>query len=127
VPKKLQAKHFWKKCIKGVCHFKSDNIMENTVINFDFEKSPMYRMCLQDAYDAVTALNLWEYLKHTEFESFTYYNGPNIELHDQLLKLADKHNVHSGASYGITMRNMEGIAKKGFEAWKAEYISKKSD
>jgi hypothetical protein len=39
-----------------------------------------------------------------------------------LLKKADKNNMHSGASYGITMRNIEQIAKNGFEQWKKDYI-----
>jgi len=54
--------------------------------------------------------------------SFAYYNGPDQELHQALLKRADKHYMHSGASYGITMRNIEQIAKNGFEQWKTDYI-----
>lgn len=92
---------------------------------FDFEESAMMRTCLQDAYDAVTELNLWDYLRDTHFDSFTYYHGSNVELHDQLLKLVDKNNIHSGASYGITMRNMECIAKQGFAEWKRNYLANK--
>ena len=90
---------------------------------FDFEKNQMIATCLQDAYEAVTDLDLWEYLRDNEFESFTYYKGPKKELHDKLLALVDKRKMHSGASYGLTMRSMERIAKKGFDAWKREYIA----
>lgn len=90
---------------------------------FDFEQSATMRTCLQDAYDAVTELKLWDYLRDNQFDSFSYYHGPNIELHETLLKLADKNNLHSGASYGITMRNMESIAKKGFDRWKTNYLA----
>jgi hypothetical protein len=77
------------------------------------------RICLQDAYDAVTDLNLWDYLKRNEFASFTYYHSRlDREVHDALLTKADRSGLHSGASYGITMRNMEYIAKHGFDAWK---------
>lgn len=90
---------------------------------FNFVTNVMERTVLMDAYDAVNELNLWEYLKENTFESFTYYNGPNQKLHDQLLEKADKSNIHSGASYGITMRNMEKIAKEGFDVWKQKYRS----
>lgn len=89
---------------------------------FDFIKEEQFRMCLEDAYSAVDEMNLWDYLQNNLFNSFAYYNGPDIDLHLELLKKANKHNTHSGASYGITMRNMEQIAKNGFEQWKTDYI-----
>ena len=88
---------------------------------FDWIESKMEQTVLIDAYNAVTELELWDYLKNNTFDSFTFYHGPNQELHQSLLEKADKSNMHSGASYGITMRNMEKIAKKGFEPWKQEY------
>ena len=51
-------------------------------------------------------MTLWNYLRDNIFNSFTYYNGQHKELHDELLKKADKHNMQSGASYGITMREI---------------------
>lgn len=90
---------------------------------FDFEKNPMIATCLQDAYEAVTELNMWDYLRDNHFESFNFYHGPNRELHAKLYALVDKRNIHSGVSYGITMRDMESIAKVGFENWKRKYIA----
>ena len=92
---------------------------------FDFVRDPMFRMCLEDAYDAVDEMNLWDYLKQNIFESFTYYhNRPDHALHTTLLKKVDRRGLHSGASYGITMRVMERIAKHGMDRWKIEYIRK---
>lgn len=91
---------------------------------FDFVNNKMERIVLKDAYEAVEDMNLWNYLKENAFESFTYYNGPNKQLHQELLEKVDKSNLHSGASYGITMRNMECIAKQGFDVWKQEYMNK---
>jgi len=96
--------------------------MESTD-KFDFVSNKMERIILKDAYEAVEDMNLWNYLKENTFESFTYYNGPNKQLHEDLLEKADKSNIHSGASYGITMRNMESIAKQGFDVWKKEYLN----
>lgn len=90
---------------------------------FDFEENTLMRTCLEDAYAAVTELDLWDYLRDNTFESFTYYKGADLELHDRLLALVDKRNLHSGASYGITMRNMESIAKEGYETWKLKYLN----
>jgi len=94
-------------------------------VSFDFETNDLMRMSLEDAYDAVNELDLWDYLRNTEFHSFSYYKGPEVKLHITLLNLVDKRNIHSGASYGITMRNMEQIAKVGFEKWKENYQSNK--
>ena len=92
---------------------------------FDFVRDHMFRMCLEDAYDAVEDMNLWDYLKQNTFESFTYYHDrPDYELHATLMSKVDRRNVHSGASYGIAMRIMESIAKHGMERWKTEYIRK---
>ena len=92
---------------------------------FDFITDKMERTVLMDAYEAVCDMNLWNYLKENTFESFTYYNGPYVQLHLKLLEKADKSNLHSGASYGITMRNIEAIAKDGFDVWKTNYITSK--
>ena len=88
---------------------------------FDFVRNKMEKTVLHDAYEAVNDMNLWDYLKENTFETFTYYDGPDKQLHQELLEKADKNNIHSGASYGITMRNMEQIAKQGFEVWKQKY------
>jgi len=90
---------------------------------FSFITDVREKIVLEDAYEAVNDMNLWNYLKENTFESFTYYNGPYVQLHQTLLEKADKSNLHSGASYGITMRNIEVIAKDGFEVWKTNYIT----
>ena len=82
----------------------------------------MFRMGLEDAYEAVDDMDLWEYLGSNIFNSFAYYQGPDMSTHLELLKKADKRNLHSGASHGITMRNIEQIAKNGFDQWKSDYI-----
>ena len=89
---------------------------------FNFIKDPHFKLCLEDAYRAVDELDLWNYLRENVINSFTYYEGPYQALHSKLLIKADLHKMHSGASYGITMRNIEQIAKNGFNQWKKDYI-----
>ena len=93
---------------------------------FSFVRDPTIRFCLEDAYDAVEDMNLWDYLKHNIFESFTYYhnNKHDCELHETLMRKVNHRNIHSGESYEFTMQIMERIAKIGFDRWKNEYVRK---
>ena len=83
----------------------------------------------QDAADAITAAEAWEYIRTFSGESFMY--SRSAELHEVCdgnpasqgselsqiqahMKMLDE---HSGSSYGITMRHMEKIAKEGWESY----------
>ena len=75
---------------------------------------------LQDADDAVTKCELWDWLKNVptptkEDEGFMFSVDPNIMKIDKEMKLYD---YHSGSSYGWTMRQMEYIAKNGWESFR---------
>lgn len=89
---------------------------------FDFIKDHVLRMGLEDAYDSVDEMNLWNYLGSNIFNSFAYYEGPEMATHLELLKKADKRNIHSSVSFDVTMRNIEQIAKNGFHQWKSDYM-----
>lgn len=72
---------------------------------------------LRDAYIAITACNLWEWMKTyspPEATGFMFGRHPNLE---KILNTM-AYSGHSGASYGWTMRIMEDIAKHGWEAHK---------
>ena len=67
----------------------------------------------QDAYNAVTLAEKWEWLKHANIETFMFGTEPEIaEISSKM-----KYDGHSGASFGTTMRTMELIAKKGWEVF----------
>ena len=86
--------------------------------NFYFVKDPFFNKCFTDAYNAITILDFWEILKKPILSFTSYYN---FEF-NQLERLADKDGIHNGSSYGFTMRNMELIAKYGWDYWKLKYI-----
>ena len=75
----------------------------------------------------VTRLELWDWFRiesPPEDTGYSWWNHPNInKISDNL---QDDHgnidNPHSGSSFVCSMRNMQAIAKKGFPAWKAQYI-----
>jgi hypothetical protein len=68
---------------------------------------------LQDADNAITECNLWDWMKTYEPEvgkGFTFSSHENIAK----INKAMKYEGHSGTSYAWTMRNMEHIAKNGW-------------
>ena len=73
----------------------------------------------QNAYDAITKEELWDWLK-TESppadKGFMFWSHPNLDkLHPHLIEAG-----HSGASFAMTMRVMEFIAKDGWGAFVAQ-------
>ena len=70
-------------------------------------------MMLQDADNAITACNFWEWLRDytpEDNKGYMFSNHPNLTK----INLAMKYGGHSGASYGWTMKQMEYIAKHGW-------------
>lgn len=69
---------------------------------------------LQDADNAITTCELWDWLKEYEPEDgkgFMFSEHPNLTR----INNAMKYGGHSGSSYGWTMRQMEYIAKHGWD------------
>ncbi len=69
---------------------------------------------LKDVYDAVSIANKWDDMKKSQVESFMFHGPswvPDVHKHMKLL------DTHSGSSYGIIMRNIESIAKDGWDAF----------
>ena len=73
---------------------------------------------LQDAADAITAAEAWDYIRNFAGESFMFSRSAELSQIQAHMKMMDQ---HSGSSYGIVMRHMEKIAKEGWEnyvAWR---------
>ena len=77
---------------------------------------------LQHAYDAITKLNLWEWLREFKphpSEGFLFTHHPNLDLILEVLK----EDSHSGGSFASTMRIMELIAKTGgWDAYLGDHV-----
>ena len=70
---------------------------------------------LQDAYDTIRRLGLWQWFR--EFrphpnEGFMFTSDINVAMIGKELKFYDS---HSGASFGCTMQLVHDIAKHGWE------------
>ena len=78
---------------------------------------------LKNMYDAITDLNLWNWLENFTPEKdkgFMWSSSPEIGHIGHHPKVDS--DGHSGASFAWTMRHMEVIAKKGWIDYYREYI-----
>ena len=79
--------------------------------NFPLHYSKLEREMLADAYQAITACDLWDWMKtYTPDQGFMFSSHPNLDR----INAAMKYGGHSGTSYGWMMRTMENIAKLGW-------------
>ena len=78
---------------------------------------------LDDAFKAVTAANMWDFLARPDVpgkDGFMFSSWAEMKEIEKEMK----YEGHSGSSYGWTMRQMEFIAKQGWDAY-AEKFGKK--
>jgi hypothetical protein len=77
------------------------------------------RETLEDAYTAVEKTNMWEFLRNYTGESIMMDNAPEFN------KIMSNMTIsHSGASFAAVMRNMQFIAKHGWNKFAAGYQHK---
>jgi len=93
----------------------NDNYAPPRPGDFSFMSSnKMWPKSLSNAYQAITRLNLWDFMK-TEVPptdcGYMFWRHPNLNQISEAI--AD--DGHSGASFACCMRNMELIAKRGWD------------
>jgi len=90
---------------------------------FDFIKDKSVKEQLKSAHKAITLCELWNWLRIYEpppKRGFMWSTSPELDrLQEQMWK-DPINNQHSGSSYGLIMREMEYIAKNGYENYKRE-------
>jgi hypothetical protein len=86
------------------------------------------RSYFQSAHKAITRCELWDWLRNFEPEKdkgFMFTRDvPELDRLREELAKDPINGGHSGASYSITMRNMEYIAKNGYNAFKNSFSNK---
>ncbi len=85
--------------------------------DFSFIDCKLTRYTFKATYDAISSIDgAWDFLKSFEPSA---HNGFMFSSHPFLMKIENKSDElgagHSGASWAITMRNMEYIAKHGWD------------
>jgi hypothetical protein len=93
--------------------------MITSLNTFDYipeEKRSMY----STAYDAITPLELWPFMKNFNEDNFMFSSAPEIQrIYNQIEVLG--YTGHSGSSFGFIMRSMEYIGKHGIKQFEEEY------
>ncbi len=95
---------------------------ENRFLQFK-QLSPWEADMLNDAYQAITVTGSWDKIKTFKGESFMFSSEPWLSNVMTAMHLRDS---HSGASFGLTMRAMEHIAKYGWDKYAATMHQKKN-
>lgn len=97
--------------------------VQNGLLNPDWSwLNPLSdREMISSAFRAVNDCEGWEILRNFDDESIIYSRNDNIKR--LCNRVNDYYNGgHSGCSMGITMRNIEYIAKNGFKKFKNDWI-----
>lgn len=85
--------------------------------DFTFIQDQITKDMLEDMYRAVNETNSWEYMKADPGAGGYMLSGPHP------FDGAVKNMNHSGASYAMTARDMQFIARHGWEKYVADSIA----
>lgn len=92
--------------------------------DFSFISDEHTRSLVINGYNAVNQLELWSWLKDFDpkDDGFMCSDHPNVIMIGMKMESLPDAPGHSGCSFGITMRNLEYIAKNGMAKYK-EYMT----
>ena len=115
--------------------------MENTIIQiekmiimndlyygdgeFEFVKNTFNKSFLKSAHKSISICKLWEWLrfiKSSDNKSFIWSSTPEIEQFKQELQKDLVNVIQFDSSHCIMMRQIEFIAKNGYEKFKNTYL-----
>lgn len=96
----------------------------------DFSRVPLSdwdKQMIQSAFEAIESVpDGWEFLRtYDPGHGGFMFSSPPPKMEEINKAVLDRYGGHSGASYGMTMRNMEFIAKQGWDAYVARVLSKR--
>lgn len=74
------------------------------------------KLMMTNAWQAITQTNNWDFVAK-DIDSFMFSDDPRIEQISFKMKELG-YNLHSGCSFGCTMRNMQYLAQKGEDKFK---------
>jgi hypothetical protein len=92
---------------------------------FDFIRDSWERQMVENGYQAIQELELWDWLKTYESDKYGFMCSTDdiiLQISEKMQSLPNRPN-HSGASFGHSMRILQFIAKEGFERYKQDSVS----
>ena len=88
---------------------------------FDFVKDKSLKEFLKSAHKAMSLCELWDWMRiytPPPDRGFMWNKPPELDRIDKQMWKDPINSDHSGSSYGFIMREMEYIAKNGYEKYK---------
>lgn len=87
---------------------------------FLYVKERNSREMLQNGWNAVNQLELWSYMEK-KIESYTYSSDKEVDkIGNKMIELG--YDMHSGCSFGWTMRKIQFIAQNGEQKFMENWI-----
>lgn len=99
---------------------------------FDFITCSMTKSCMLNGVWAMNQTNMWNWLREFEpLSSNGFMFSPDQELNiiESMMHSSEApvQVGHSGASFGLTMRNLKYIANNGIEMYQELYLKNKEN
>ncbi len=89
---------------------------------FDFIHNTSTKAFLKSAHKAISICELWDWLRIYEPpRGFMFDNSKEIKQNNDQMYKDPINGLHSGSSYGGIMREIEFIAKNGYNQFKNNY------
>ena len=91
---------------------------------FDFVRDDSTREFLKSAHKAISLCELWDWMRFytpPPNTGFGRSKTPELDRINQQMWKDPINGFHSGSSYGAIMREMEFIAKHGYNSYKNTY------
>ena len=89
---------------------------------FEYVQDVWMREMLINAWQAITTTETWDFVRQ-DTDSFMFSSDPRVNIIGKKMEELG-YTGHSGASFGLTMRHMQFIAKHGEEEYKKELNNK---
>lgn len=91
------------------------------VDRFWFIETQIIKNTYEDAFDAITVLDLWDFIRKHRMRSFLLHPLP---IFRQLYKLTIKNVLLSDNTYEMIMHNMKYMSVNGYNKWEMYYIKR---
>jgi len=93
--------------------------MAYSVNTFNFIPNSQ-RIMYETAFNSITHLELWNFMRDFQGESFMFSNRREVErIYEKIENLG--YYGHSGSSFGMILREMQYIAKYGLDEYENLY------
>ena len=114
--------------ITRLCNLTVVNIVLLLIMPVDlsFISNEHTRKMVANGHQAVTQLELWPWLSTFDPEhGFMYTTHDNIDAISRKMNALPNAPGHSGASFGLTMRHLQFMAKHGMNKYKDELLNER--